>query len=124
MPKKKKPIAGPSGARSWTAAELSNLRRNFATNTNRDLAQKLGRGTKSIIWQAANLGLKKSPEHRAANSRRIAMATLTPEHMRTIGSIGGKIGGKVRAESLTAAARKKIAKAAAKARWVKRDSNM
>jgi hypothetical protein len=122
MPKKKKSVAGPSTTRAWTPAELSTLKRKFATNTNRDLAEMLDRGIKSIIWQAANLGLKKSAEHRSANSRRTALATLTPEHMRAIGSIGGTIGGKARAESLSAAARKKIAKAAINVRWAKPES--
>ncbi len=83
----------------------------------------LGRGLKSIIWQAANLGLKKSQEHRSENSRRTALAAMTPKHMRAIGSAGGKIGGKARAESLSAADRKNIAANAIKARWAKKDSS-
>lgn len=124
MPKKRKPVAGPLGGRAWSVEELATLRREFATATNRELADKLERSPKSIIWQGAKLGLLKSPEHRSEQSRRTALATLTPEHMRIIGSTGGNIGGKARAESLKPAARKKIAKAAIKARWAKRDSNI
>jgi hypothetical protein len=124
MPKKRKPVAGLRGGRAWSVKELATLRREFATAANRELADKLGRSLKSIIWQGAKLGLLKSPEHRSEQSRRTALATLTPEHMRTIGSAGGKIGGKARAESLKPADRKKIAKAAIKARWAKRDSNI
>jgi hypothetical protein len=124
MPRKPKMIAGPPAARPWTAAELATLRRKFPVTTNRDLAELLQRGIKSIIWQGAKLGLLKSPEHRSEQSRRTALATMTPEHMRIIGSTGGNIGGKARAESLKLADRKKIAKSAIKARWAKRDSNI
>lgn len=124
MPKKKKPVAGPAGGRPWTSAELSDLRRKFATNTNRDLAEMMGRGIKSIIWQAARLGLSKTPEHRAEQSRRTALAVgKTSEEMAALGSLGGKIGGKARAESLTPAKRKKIAKAAITARWARRSES-
>jgi hypothetical protein len=97
--------------------ELATLRREFSNTTNRNLAELLGRGIKSITWQAATLGLSKTPEHRAQQSRRTALATLTPEHMQSIGSRGGQIGGNARAKSLSASARTKIARAAAKARW-------
>lgn len=122
MPSKKKSVAGPAGGRRWTAAELATLRRKFSTTTNRNLAELLGRGIKSIGWQAANLGLLKSAEHRAKQSRRTALLSLTPQHMQTIGSKGGQKGGKARAQSLTAIARTNIARTAAKARWTAKDT--
>jgi hypothetical protein len=42
---------------------------------------------------------------------------MTAEERSELARSGGKTGGKARAEKLTAAQRKKIAKAAAKARW-------
>jgi hypothetical protein len=122
MPRKPKLIAGPPAARPWTAAELATLRRKFPVTTNRDLAELLQRGIKSIIWQGAKLGLLKSLEHRSEQSRQTALAN--PQDMVALGSLGGQMGGKARAKALKPAARKKIAKAAIAARWVKRDSNI
>ncbi|QHN04407.1 hypothetical protein FTO74_14320 [Granulicella sp. WH15] len=122
MPRKKIPIAGPGRWRIWTEEELAFLRRAFATTTNAKIATKLGRTAKSIGYAAGNLGLTKSAEHRSEQSHRVAIHTArTSEEMAAIGSIGGKIGGKARAEALTPAARKKIAKNAVDTRWAKKD---
>jgi hypothetical protein len=64
----------------------------------------------------------KSP---AKNPAAVALGKLsaeskTPEERREHGSKGGKIGGAARAAKLTPTRRKKIAKAAAKARWNKK----
>jgi hypothetical protein len=45
---------------------------------------------------------------------------MSPEERSASASEAGKVGGKARAKSLTAAQRKKIAKTAAKARWGKK----
>jgi len=45
-------------------------------------------------------------------------------HAVALGRKGGKVGGKARAESLTPEARSEIAKAAANARWAKKDEPM
>lgn len=45
---------------------------------------------------------------------------MTPEERSASASAAGKVGGAKRAKSLTPAQRKKIAKAAAKARWAKK----
>ena len=117
MPKKVKPIAGLNRQKVWTSEELTILRDNFSTTTNKSLAEMLGRGIKSITWKASLLSLKKTPDHLASMSRLTALKTLSPEHMRAIGSRGGKIGGTARAEALTANERQDIARAAIKARW-------
>lgn len=62
------------------------------------------------------------PKERAKNPAAVALGKLsatskTPEERAEHGRIGGKIGGAVRAANLSAAQRKRIAKAAAKARW-------
>jgi hypothetical protein len=125
MAKKKTPSVEPIQSRAWTVAELATLRRSFATTSTKDLAAKLGRTARSVSGQAAKLGLAKVPAHRSAQSRRTALAAgRTSEQMAALGSAGGMIGGKARAEALTPAARKRIAKAAIKARWdAARDSS-
>src|ERR1700734_2343330 len=50
---------------------------------------------------------------------KLSAASKTAEERKEHGSKGGKIGGANRAAALTPAQRKKIAKAAAKARWAK-----
>ena len=66
------------------------------------------------------MSVKKPAKNPAAVALgKLSAASKTPEERREHGSMGGSIGGKARAKSLTAGQRKKIAKAAAKARWAK-----
>ena len=117
MPKKKKP------AQPWTVQEIAVLKRSFATSTNTDLAARLGRTVNSVDNAAHKLSLKKSAEHRSQQSRRSALAAgKTSAEMAALGSLGGKIGGKARAEALTPARRKKIASAGGKAKAQKKTS--
>jgi hypothetical protein len=53
---------------------------------------------------------------------KLSAASKTPEERRKLAASGGKIGGAARAAKLSATQRKKIAKAAAKARWGKKGS--
>jgi hypothetical protein len=53
---------------------------------------------------------------------KLSAASKTPEERREHGSKGGSIGGKARAKALTKKQRSDIAKAAARARWAKKDS--
>ena len=53
---------------------------------------------------------------------KLSAASKTPEERAEHGSRGGKIGGKARWDGVSPDQRKKIAKAAAKARWAKKDS--
>jgi hypothetical protein len=108
----------PVSRRPWTPKELDILRRFFATKTNAELASQLNRTAGSVAHAAAALGLAKSEAHRAKQARKSALAAgRTPEEMAALGSLGGKIGGKARAEALSPARRRKIAKAAIAARW-------
>jgi hypothetical protein len=62
---------------------------------------------------------KKNPA--AVALAKLSVASITPEERREHGSMGGKIGGAARAKKLTPKQRSEIAKAAAKARWSKKD---
>jgi len=115
---KKQPVAGPPAARAWTAQETTLLRRRFATATNRDLAELLGRTAKSVIYRAASLGLSKSAAHRSKQSRRTALsAARSSEQMAALGSLGGLVGGPARAAALDEKRRSAIAKKAVSTRW-------
>jgi hypothetical protein len=107
----------------WKPSDLDKLRRYFPKMTTADLAEKLGRSAESVNYKAADLGLRKDPEHKAKQSRLSALsAEKTPEEMRALGSRGGKVGGPARAASLTPAKRKRIAKKAIAARWARQSA--
>ena len=55
---------------------------------------------------------------------KLSAASKTPEERKELAAMGGKIGGAARASKLTPARRKKIAKAAAKARWSKKPARL
>jgi hypothetical protein len=63
--------------------------------------------------------VKASKNPAAVALGKLSAASKTPVERKELAAMGGKIGGAARAKSLTAAQRKKIAKAAAKARWGK-----
>ena len=46
----------------WTQEELDLLKREYATQSNLEIAQRLGRSVKSVVSKAHHLGLKKSTE--------------------------------------------------------------
>ena len=46
----------------WTQDELELLKREYSTQSNLDIAQRLGRSVKSVVSKAHHLGLKKSTE--------------------------------------------------------------
>lgn len=55
--------------RFWTAAELAELSARYADTNTVQLAEELGRPLRGVYCMAEKLGLKKSPEYRAACSR-------------------------------------------------------
>jgi surface antigen len=61
--------------------------------------------------------VKASKNRAAVALGKLSAASKTPLERKELAALGGSIGGKARAKSLSAAQRKKIAKAAAKARW-------
>jgi hypothetical protein len=68
------------------------------------------------------VGVKKPAKNPAAVALgKLSAASMTPEQRKENATKAGQIGGVKRAESLTPAQRKKIAKAAAKARWGKKN---
>lgn len=56
--------------RYWTAAEDALLRECYADSRNDDLAEALGRTKAAVLQRAMTLGLRKTPEYKAAHCHR------------------------------------------------------
>lgn len=118
MPKKSPEKAGPIRFRAWTTEEMILLRERFSSTSNFDLAKTLSRTEKSVVYKAAELGLRKSDAHRSAQSKKTVLASgFSSEHMADIGQKGGLAGGPARAKALSSGKRRKIAVKAIRARW-------
>lgn len=47
----------------WTRSEIATLRKIYRTNSNMDIAKKLGRSEGSVQYKASSLGLRKSASY-------------------------------------------------------------
>lgn len=65
---RKKPSKTRKGAKLWSAADVSTLRKMYKSNTNTVIARKLRRSVGSVAAKARSLGLKK-PVRKAAKKK-------------------------------------------------------
>ncbi len=56
-------FSGNSTNKVWTRSEIATLRKIYRTNSNMDIAKKLGRSEGSVQYKASSLGLRKSASY-------------------------------------------------------------
>ncbi len=73
------------GAKAWTAAEVSRLRKLYSTKTTAEIARALSRTHAAVAGKARALGLKKPKTWKPPTARKSETAKRTPSR-RTAGS--------------------------------------